>query len=55
MVSGIWKRNHGNGNKIWERGIQEINYKVSNNNNNNNENDDIKGKTLDFLVRGDYS
>ena len=32
--SGIRKRNHGNGNgnKIWERGIQEINFKISNNN-----------------------
>ena len=40
--SGIRKRNHGNGNGngIWERGIQEIIFKISNNHNNYNNDDD---------------
>ena len=40
MESGIRKRNHGNGNGIWERGIKEIIFKISTNNNNYYNDDD---------------
>ena len=42
LKHGIRKWNHGNGNRnrIWERGIQEINFKISNNNDDDDDGDD---------------